>query len=413
MSTGAESAGERPGRGSRIAYLVSQYPAVNHTFILREIRGLRALGMDVRVASVRAADRPPEKMSPDEVEEAASTFYLRPRGFSGAAAAGLRVLLANPGGFWRGLKLAVRTSQGSLSALVRHLRYLSEAMMTGLWMRGLGISQLHTHFASTPALFAAEAFPIRLSATIHGPDEFNDPIGFVLSKKVAACRLVVAISSYGRSQLMRFSQYRDWHKIAVVRLGVDPAEFSPTPRAPRGESPFTIICVGRLAPAKAQYILLEACAEVIRRGHPILLRLVGDGPDRAGLEEAARPLGSHVIFHGPLSHDRVLELYRDADAFALASFAEGVPVVLMEAMAMEIPCIATAITGIPELIQNEREGLLVPPSDPLALADAIERLIQDPALAHRLARAGREMVLHEYDLTANIRTLREVLSRIV
>lgn len=397
---------------TRVAYLVSQYPAVNHTFILREIRGLRKLGIDVRVASVLAPDRDAASMSPEEREEADGAYYLRPQGLAAALAVCGRTLLSRPGSFFAGLTLAVRSARWNLLNLGRHFRSLPEALMTGFWMRELGIEHLHTHFASTAGLFAQTMFPIRCSATIHGPDEFNDPFGFLLPEKIRAACLIVAISSYGKSQLMRFSRYSDWPKLSAIRLGVDTNEFAETPREDRGPHPFEVICVGRLAPVKAQHVLLEACSHLIRRGHPLLLRLVGGGPDRQALEDFAASLGitASVVFHGPLSHDRVLELYRSADVFALASFAEGIPVVLMEAMALSIPCVATAITGIPELIENSVEGLLVPPSDAVALSGAIERIIEDPALARRLAAAGREKILREYDLARNIETLAEAFA---
>jgi colanic acid/amylovoran biosynthesis glycosyltransferase len=393
---------------------VSQYPAVNHTFILREIRGLRSLGMDVRVASVLAPDRDVAGMSPEEREEAASTFYIRPKGVAGALLAIGRALLSRPQPFFAGLTLAIRSSRWNLLTVVRHFRFFSEALMTGFWMRELEIDHLHSHFASTSGLFAQAIFPIRFSATIHGPGEFDDPIGFLLPEKTRAAQLVVAISSYGKSQLMRFSSYSDWPKLTVVRLGVDTAEFAPVPSDDRGAAPFEVICVGRLAPVKAQHVLLEACADLIRRGRPLLLRLVGGGPDRKELEGLAESLGiaASVVFHGALSHDRVLELYRSADVFALASFAEGIPVVLMEAMALAIPCVATAITGIPELIENGVHGLLVPPSDAVALSDSIERLMDDQALGQRLAQAAREKILREYDLRRNIEALAEAFANL-
>ncbi|MCU1263656.1 MAG: glycosyl transferase, group 1 family protein, partial [Bryobacterales bacterium] len=386
--------------------------AVIHTFVLREIRGLRSLGMDVRVASVLPPDRPSESLSPEEREEANSTYYIKSKGIRALVLANVRAILSMPKSFFAGLSLAIRSSRWNVLALVRHLYYFSEGLVTGFWMRDLAIENLHTHFASTVALFTQAVFPIRFSATFHGPDEFNDPIGFLLQEKIRAAQMAIAISSYGRSQLMRFSQRRDWHKLAVVRLGVNTSEFSPVSRNDRDSQVFEVICVGRLAPAKAQHVLLEACAGLVARGRPLLLRLVGDGPDRKGLEECAQSLGiaANVVFHGALSHDRVLELYRSADVFALASFAEGIPVVLMEAMALAIPCVATAITGIPELIQNEVQGLLVPPSDAAALGRSIERLMDDRALGRRLAEAGREKILCEYDLARNIEALAQVFA---
>jgi colanic acid/amylovoran biosynthesis glycosyltransferase len=398
----------------RVAYLVSQYPAVNHTFILREVRGLRALGMDVAVASILARDRVEEKLSADEREEATSTFYVRPQGRAGLSGALVRALFARPTGFVRGLGMAFRLSRWNIRTALRHLLYVSEAAAVGLWMARKGLRHLHTHFASTTALFVRAMFPVTISATIHGPDEFNDAVGFLLPEKVHAVEFVVAISNYGASQLMRVSDPADWNKIRVARLGVDPAEFSPRPVKDSEPGEYEIICVGRLAPAKAHMVLLEACAALQAHNRPFRLRLVGDGPDRKRLEAAAGRLGiaARVIFEGALSHDRVLELYRSADLFALASFAEGLPVVLMEAMAMQIPCVATHITGIPELIQNGVDGLLVPPADPGALARAIELVIDDHELRACIARAGRRKILLDYDAAANISKVYSLFAQI-
>jgi colanic acid/amylovoran biosynthesis glycosyltransferase len=242
--------------------------------------------------------------------------------------------------------------------------------------------------------------------TIHGPDEFNDPAGFLLREKVAAASFVCAISAYGRSQLARVSTSEHWDKIEVAPLGVDAGIFAPrTFRA--APEPLEIACVGRLAPAKAQRVLIGALSRLVRQGRSIRVRFVGDGPDRRVLEKEAAALGltGRIAFEGSVNHDRVRDIYRETDVFALASFAEGVPVVLMEAMAMEIPCVATWITGIPELIRSELDGLLVPPADEEALACAIARLQDDPALRERLGKAGRLRVIEKYDLGANVRRL--------
>lgn len=394
----------------RTAYLVSRYPAVNHTFILREIRTLRSSGMDLCIASVLPCDRANAALSPDEREEAASTFYVRAAGLIGFATAKLSLLFTRPGAYFRGFSLALRLSRWNIRTALRHLLYLSEATVVGRWMALQGASHLHTHFASTPALLVAAMFPVTMSMTIHGPDEFNDAVGFLLPEKVEAATFVMAISSYGASQIMRVSRHEDWDKIHVARLGVDISEFSPKPALEGVRGELEIICVGRLAPAKAQLILLRACELLIRRGRKVRLRLVGDGPDRRRLEAAAAHLGitGRVIFEGALSHDRVLELYRAADLFVLASFAEGVPVVLMEAMAMEIPCVATRITGVPELIEHGVSGLLVPPADAVALADAVETLLDDPALRASLGKAAREKILREYDLHVNMAKVRDL-----
>jgi len=395
-------------RPIRLAYLVSQYPATNHTFILREIRRLRDLGIEIHAASIRGADRPSDMLTKEERDEAQQTYYVIPAGFLAAARDQLFTLLSSPVDFFRGLVYALRLGGSPF----KNGSYFVEATMIGGWMKRKDLSHLHTHFSSTVALIAQRTFPIRISITIHGPDEFNDAAGFHIADKVASAQFVCAISHFGCSQLMRFSDPRCWDKIEVARLGVDPAVFLPKPFREHPDV-FEIICVGRLAPAKAQHILIEAVALLVAEGRSVLLRLVGDGPDRASLEEAVadRKLEGHVRFEGWLNQDRVLSLYERADIFALASFAEGVPVVLMEAMAMEIPCVATWITGIPELIRSGVDGVLVPPSDASALAEAIASLMDDPGLRCRIAKAGRQRVLDKFNLETNVRLLADIFER--
>jgi glycosyltransferase involved in cell wall biosynthesis len=209
--------------------------------------------------------------------------------------------------------------------------------------------------------------------------------------------------------LMKLSSPIQWEKLKVAPLGIDselfkPAGFRPNPR------PFEILCVGRLVPTKAQHVLLASLDRLCRSGRDVRLRLVGSGPDRESLEKEVkcRGLASRVRFEGNVNQDRIRDIYASADAFVLASSAEGVPVVLMEAMAMEIPCVATHVCGIPELIRNEVDGLLVAPSDEHGLADAIARLMDDPHLRRRLGCAGRQRVAEKYELSRNVTRLAEL-----
>ena len=385
----------------RIAYLVSQYPAVNHTFILREIRGLRSQGFEIDIVSVRPPDRPPSAMTAEERNELEYTRAIKDISIPGALGAQMIEFLRRPAGYLGGLFLALRMGRGSLPATFAHLLYFAEAVIAGRWMMASGYQHFHTHFSSTVALLAARIFPLTFSITIHGPEEFNDVAGFHLSEKVAAARLVVAISSYARSQILRCCPPSQWDKVVTCRLGVDGAVFEPRPE-PAGGTP-EILCVGRLAPVKAQHVLIEALSLLRGRGVDACLRLVGDGPDRPSLEAASREMGltDKVVFDGWRNQDEVRARYRQATLFAMASFAEGIPVVLMEAMAMEIPCVATRIMGIPELIEDGVSGLLAPPADAVPLADALERLLRDAALRARLGPEGRRRVLGHFDLPAN------------
>jgi len=396
----------------KIAFLVSQYPTINHTFILREIRRLRSQGFDIPVVSIRPPDRPLERMQPEEREEASRTASILGASWGKILAAHLATLFRRPAGYLRGVAAALRMGRFHPAETLRHLLYLGEAVVAGHWMMAKGVTHFHTHFSSTVGLLAVRVFPLTMSMTIHGSGEFNDPIGFALAAKVAASRFVCAISSFGRSQLMKSCDPADWSKIEVSLLGVDAAAFRPRPFC---ESPdvFEILWVGSLTPARGQRLLVNAAGELLRQGRRLRLHLVGDGEDRAALEAHAAALGLHdaVVFHGWLNQDQVRSLYERADLFALASFAEGIPVVLMEAMAMEIPCVATYIAGIPELIRDGESGLLVHASDAAALAAAIARLMDQPELRRQLGKAGREKVLADFDLARNMAKLAGIFRR--
>ncbi len=361
------------------------------------------MGFEIATIAIRGADRAQENMTPQERQEQANTFDILPVGWH-IPTAHVATILRRPGSYLAGLMLALRLGGANPRAAVFHLIYFIEAVAAGHHAVSRGFRHLHTHFSSTVALIAARVFGLGLSITIHGPDEFRDR-SFQMQPKVAASRFVSAISFYGRSQIMQASDPPDWPKIKVCPLGVDPAVFSPAPKTDRTGSlePFRIICVGRLAAVKAQRVLISACAQLISTGSKLRLHLVGNGPDRDSLEAYSKAAGiaEHVIFEGARHQGEVVALYQQSDIFALASFAEGLPVVLFEAMAMELPCVSTWVNGIPELISHGENGLLVAASDVEGLAAAIERLMRDPDLRERLGKAGREKVLKHYDLHSN------------
>ena len=396
----------------RLAYLVSQYPTIAHTFLLREIRGLRARGFDLLVISVRAADRPPEQLTGEEREEYSRTRVIQTAGWLRIGAIQARVFLTRPLACLHGLASAVRMAGWDPRKLAAHLAYLAEAIVAGHWICQQGHRHVHSHFTSTVALLAARVFHLRLSLTLHGSDEFIDPEGFHIAEKVAASSLVCAISHYGQSQIMRFSDPRDWDKIAVLPLGVDPDRYSPRPFRP-DPGIFEIVSVGRLVPVKGIPVLLAAVEQLAGQGRRLRLRLAGGGPqhDSLAAEIERRGLASQVHLMGSLNNEAIVALYRETDIFALASFAEGVPVVLMEAMAMEIACVATRITGIPELIRDGVDGLLVTPSDSSEMAEALSRLMDDRDLRHRMGKQARLRVRERYDLTRNTAAQAEAFQR--
>jgi len=396
----------------KTGYLLSHYPTIAHTYLLREIRGLRELGWEILPVSVRPPDRAPEAMLEAERDEAARTFYVLGGGTVPVLADQFRVFFTRPVRYLSGLLYAIRLGGFDLRKCLYLMAYFAEAVRAGRWMTSQGITHFHSHFSTTVALLMTKVFPLTYSATIHGPEEFVDPAGFYLPQKIEAALFVCAISSYARAQMTQLVPWEMWERFEVAPLGIDPSIYEAAPFRESPE-PFEIICVGRLTPFKAQHILLESVSRLVAEHRDIRLRLVGDGPDRPGLQEHILRLGlsERVILEGWKNQDEVRNLYRNADIFALASSSEGVPVVLMEAMAMQIPCVATRITGIPELIRDGIDGLLVTPSDMGELADAIRRLLDDPALRRRLAEAGRRRVQEKYQLASNLARLSEIFRR--
>lgn len=400
-------------RGRSLAYLIGTYPTLSMIFVLREIVQLREMGFRIETASINPPDRAPEQLTAIEAEEARRTYCVKRHGLGGALRAHLLTIAGNFGGYCRGLGRALAWAGLDLKRLFFNLMYFTEALMVGQWMRRNRLSHLHVHLASQAAsvgLFVRHVFGFGYSLTVHGPDEFYDAEGHYLAKKVAAADFVCCISSFARSQLMMLSDYRHWSKFSVVRLGVDTEAFSPA--AAVTQERFEILCIGRLTPAKGQHLLLDAVERLLRQGRRVRLRLAGSGPDESSLREHAAQMEfpDCVVFEGAVNQDRIRALYAGADVFCLPSFAEGIPVVLMEAMAMGLPCVTSHITGIPELIRNGIDGLLVAPSDLDALVEALASLMDDAPLRQRLSSSARNVVLEQYDLRRNVEKLADIFT---
>ena len=398
----------------RLAYLVSAYPAVSHTFILRELQGLRARGLQIVTASINRPDRALGAMEAAERQEAHDTYCLKADGVVGALRALAYWTWTAPGALLRTLRMGL--AMGCAGCWWRGLAYAVEAAMVARWMRREQTRHLHVHFGNMGASVGVLARTLdgcHLSLTVHGPDEFDDVPGQQLALKMAQADAVVCISQFAIGQLMRISQPGDWPKLRLCRLGVDPSLFRFTLRD--AGSPARLLCVGRLTPAKGQVLLIQACARLREAGMDFRLTLVGAGPDRALVEATVAALGlqGRVGLTGALSQQAVRDEFARADIFVLPSLAEGIPVVLMEAMSCGLPCVTTPVNGIPELVESGVTGLLTRPGDVDALAEALARLIKDPALRHRLALAARDKVAAEFDLDRNIDALASFFAQLL
>lgn len=386
-----------------IAYLCSEYPAISHTFIFREIESLRKAGVKVHTASIRRPSNV-QVMTAAEQDEARNTLMVLSTPFPSIVGAHLGCIANNPAGYLKMIGAAVRLCVTGPKNPVKALAYFLESGILIQWLQRHGITHVHEHFGNPTAIVAMLMKTyggFTYSISVHGPDIFYTVDSAMLPEKIREAAFVRCISHYCRSQIMRISDPSTWHKHHIVRCGVDPDLYA-VRKEPENET-VNLLCVGRLVPAKGQHILIEACVRLKKEGFRFMLTVVGEGPDRESLEQsaAAGDLDGFVTFTGVLGQDKVREYYDKADLFVLASFAEGVPVVLMEAMAKEIPVISTRITGIPELIEHEKDGLLATPGDIEDLAAQIKKLILEPDLRSEFGKAGRRKVLSLYNQHVN------------
>jgi glycosyltransferase involved in cell wall biosynthesis len=398
----------------RIGYLASHYPAVSHRFLLREIQALRRCGVEIETFSIHRTPNS-DLLAESDREEGRRTYAVLPVRPRDLVRAHLSAVLRAPARYIDTLVFAVRRANPGVRGRLWGLFYFAESMAVWNAARRRDVRHIHASFAdaaSDVALLVARfgGEPWSFSLAIHGPVEFEDVGLNALAEKVTAARFTVAISDFGRSQLMTLTTGERWKDIHVVHCGIDPAECVPEPSHRHDGEP-EILCVGRLVQRKGQSLLIEACAALRDRGLPVRLTLVGDGPTRADLGSLAEQLGvgDRVRFAGAVGHDDILPMFRSADIFCLPSFSEGVPVVLMEAMAHSVPVVATQIMGIPELVENGLSGLLVAPGRVDLLVDALARLIADPELRLRLGVGGRDKVLADFDVNASAERLRSVL----
>jgi glycosyltransferase involved in cell wall biosynthesis len=394
---------ETPAAGAgplTIAYLTSLYARVSDTFIRGEVERLRALGHTVLTFSVRRCD-PRELVGEDVLREHAATEFLLEAGPARMALAWARAVLRSPGRALAALKLAARTGTPGLKGRLWPLAYLLEAAYLAERLLGAGVDHLHNHIgenSASVAMFASALSGIPYSLTVHGPGEFDRPTLLALGEKVRQSAFTAAVSEYGRSQLYRWSDPADWPKVQVVRCGLDERFLGrvlvPAPEASR------LVCVGRLAEQKGSLLLVEAAGRLAAEGLEFEVVMVGDGPLRGRIEELVTRLGlgERVRLAGWMSAAGVRDEILRSRALVLPSFAEGLPVVLMEALALGRPAVTTYVAGIPELVEPGVSGWLVPAGAVVPLADAMRAALSAPAAElDRMGRAGAARVAERHD----------------
>lgn len=399
----------------RVAYFVNQYPAVSHSFIRREIRALEKLGLQVSRFAIRMERR--GVVDEADQQEALATRHMVDISWRELVAIGFRQLVFNTTRFFGTLAFLVRFTARTDKRPIKALLCLIEACVLWDWTRKQGIQHIHAHFgtnSTTIVLLTAHLGGPGYSFTVHGPEEFDKPEFLGLTNKIEHARFVVAVSSFGRSQLWRWAHPNDWGKIHVIHCGLDHdflnVAITPVPDVPK------LICIGRLCEQKGQLLLIQAVAKLVAEGCPIQLVLVGDGPMRPILERyvAEHDLSSQIQLTGSLSGEAVRREIANARALVLPSFAEGLPVVLMEAFALARPVITTYIAGIPELVTHGVHGWLVPAGSLEDLVDALRQALSTPTGSlFAMGEEGRRRVLERHAIATEARKLAELFTRVI
>ncbi|MEL6485686.1 MAG: glycosyltransferase [Pseudomonadota bacterium] len=402
------------GLAMRVAYLINQYPTASHSFIRREINAVEAQGTEVFRYSVRAVEAS-KLPDPRDQAERGRTVVLLKLGAVRLLSHAAKAIAVRPRRSLKALGIAFAGGDWRPSTFIKRSAYFIEAAALVTLMKKQSIDHLHAHFGTNPAMVAriANALSgIPFSFTVHGPDEFDAPIELDLRGKIADCAFCVAISSYGRSQLMRWSAVEHWPKIEVVRCGVDESFLQREQSSEITDAPH-ICTIARLSAQKGIPLLLEAAALLKNDGRTFVLTIVGDGEMRQDVERLIEhhSLNDCVRLAGLASSDQVVEYLLDSRAMVLPSFAEGLPVVIMEALALSRPVIVSAIAGTPELVEPSC-GWLVPAGSIEDLAEAMRSALD--ATVEELAsmgETGRERVLAMHDSSVNGRQMNALFQK--
>lgn len=402
----------KPPDEMKLAYLFNWYPQPSTTALRREVLAFEKMGIPIHRFTLRRYDG--ELVDGEDRIEREQTRVVLAAGGAVLSAAALRVAVSRPRTFGHALATTVKAGWGSERGLFRNLAYLAEACLLLRWLAELEIEHVHTHYGTNSAMVAMLCRMMGgppYSFTMHGPEEFDAPRSLGLREKIRQAAFVVAISEFTRSQLYRWADYADWSKIHVIRVGVSPMFLehgpAPIPAAPR------LVSIGRIAEQKGQAILLQAAAGVHARGLEFELVIVGDGPMRGEIERLIDrfELRGRVRITGYLSNEDVLQELLAARALVLPSFAEGLPGVFFEAMALGRPVISTFIAAHSELIEPGINGWLVPAGAIEPLVDAMAEALQaDIAELELMGRAGAARVAEQHNIALTVKKLVELIA---
>jgi colanic acid/amylovoran biosynthesis glycosyltransferase len=404
---------------TNIAYLLQYFPGATDTFIRREIRSLQKLGTKIEIISVwkpkelRTGLDVVSRWSTETTSDVLSdwlkeTHFVLPASVVSILTAVLISVLRSPVRFFAALHLAFSTARPGVRGFFYQLIYFVQAVLVAKVLREKSSDHLHNHTGDnggTVTMLAAKLTGIGYSITFHGWPVFYDAKYSRVKEKVLGARFTRSISYFCRSQLMMLSECGDSAPFKVVHCGVNIERYAY--RTPRKQVK-RLFCSGRLAPEKGHTILINALGILKDNGYELELRLAGNGPSKGQLEALVKRLGleDRIQFPGFVSEDEIIDELQGSDLFVLPSFVEGVPVSVMEAMAIGVPVIATNIAGTSELVEDGKTGILIRPSDPEALADAVVRMIDDYDFRKRAAVLGRRKVEAEFDVDKETAKLR-------
>lgn len=393
----------------KVVYLINQYPKISHTFIRREINALEDLGVEV----LRAASRlgPEELVDPRDKSEVSKTHFLLSQR-SELLLACLSACIFSPRRALASLKAMLRIRSNSSGGAVRHFAYWAQAAYLAKFCHQHDISHVHAHFSTSPATIALLCNRLggpTYSFTVHGPEDFDNPVGLSIPEKIRSASAVVAITSFCKSQLSRWCDYNHWGKIQIVHCAVGD-EYFETPIAPLPES-FSMLSIGRLCEQKGQMVIVEAIRLLKQQGTIVNCKIVGDGELRPIIESkiSEYDLASQISILGWKSSEEIQSLIDSSSILLLPSFAEGLPVVIMESLARARPALTTYIAGIPELIEDGENGWLVPAGDTVALAEAIDKAASTPIpVLEEMGLRGKAAIIDQHSARKEAQKLQQI-----
>jgi glycosyltransferase involved in cell wall biosynthesis len=377
--------------------------------------GLRTAGIKVLTSALRQPEGA-NNVSPLILNERKQTTYFLPANPLKLILLNLKRILSAPHSYFKTLKLAFKTRRPGVKGMLYQLFYFQEALLLADYLEENKVEHLHNHFGDSSGMvtmLASQLSGVGYSITFHGPHIFFEPTLLALREKVKYAKFIVCISNYCRSQMMLFSDAEDWHKLKIVHCGVDVDQYPyaqvKTQAAP--EAPVKLLYVGRLAAEKGVPVLLRSLIALKNEGHRFHLTLLGDGPERSTLETEVKQHGliQMVHFSGFASQEMVRDTLLESDVFILPSFAEGVPVSLMEAMACGVPVIGTNVGGVTELIEHGISGMVVAPSDEVALKSAILSYITQPELRESVRLAARNTIESNFNIKVEVDKLEHLI----